>query len=213
MVICREVVLTSVLVAQAAAFYLIPQAEVAVINRPLALLPAEVNDWRMTAEYPLDPEVQTVLKADDTTNRAYVGPHGAVNFFVAYFSTQRTGKTPHSPQHCMPGNGWEPIRAQRITLPISAAAGPVQVNYYVLMKGLEKNIVLYWYQSNGRVIASEYEAKLYTIVDSIRKRRSDTALVRVLVNVPPSGNEESALRLATEFVQAMFPTLRAHLPA
>jgi len=212
-VIRHQIILSSVLIAQAAAFYLVPQTEVAVATRPLSLLPTEIASWRMAAEYPIDAEVQSVLRADDTTNRAYVSSDGAVNFFVAYFMTQRTGKTPHSPRHCMPGNGWEPIRAERTSISIPQLADSIQVNYYVLMKGLEKNVVLYWYQSNGRVIASEYEAKLYTVVDSIRKRRSDTALVRVLVNVPPSGNEDSALLIAKEFVQAMFPTLSAHLPA
>jgi EpsI family protein len=166
----------------------------------------------MTAEYPLDPEVQSVLKADDTINRAYSGPAGDVNFFVAYFTTQRTGKTPHSPKHCLPGTGWEPVRSGAAEIPLSDGRPAIHVNHYVLMKGQQKNVVLYWYQSNDRVIASEYQAKIYTVVDSIRKRRSDTALVRVVVNVSPSENEQSALRLATGFVQAMFPILKAHLP-
>ena len=207
------IILSVVLLGQAAAFYLVPQTEVAVVTRPLALLPSEIKNWSMTTEFPISEEVQNVLKADDLTSRAYVGPDGAVNFFVAYFTTQRTGKTPHSPQHCMPGNGWEPIRSETTSISIPELNSSIRVNYFVLLKGLEKNVVLYWYQSNGRVIASEYEAKLYTVVDSIRKRRSDTALVRVMVGVPASGSEKDALRVATEFVQAMFPTLRSHLPA
>ena len=113
----------------------------------------------------------------------------------------------------MPGSGWEPIRTETTSISIPQLADAIRVNHYVLMKGMEKNVVLYWYQSNGRVIASEYEAKLYTVIDSIRERRSDTALVRVSVNVPPSGDDDSALRVATQFVQAMYPLLRAHLPA
>jgi EpsI family protein len=213
MVLRHQIILSIVLIAQAAVFYLAPKTEVIAATRPLALLPTRVQDWQATAEYPIDAETQSVLQADDTINRTYSGPRGAVNFFVAYFTTQRTGKTPHSPKHCMPGTGWEPVRSGFTTISMPGQADGIHVNHYVLVKGQQRNVVLYWYQSNGRVIASEYQAKIYTVVDSIRKRRSDTALVRVIVNVPLSGDEKSALQTATEFVQAIFPAVKAHLPA
>jgi EpsI family protein len=211
-VLHHQIILSAVLIAQAAAFYLVPKTEAPAAIRPLALLPTEVNSWHATAEHPIDDETQSILKADDTINRTYSGPRGAVNFFVAYFMTQRTGKTPHSPKHCMPGTGWEPIRSGITAISVPNRVDAIQVNHYVLVKGQQKNVVLYWYQSNDRVIASEYRAKIYTVIDSIRKRRSDTALVRVVVNVPPSGDEKSALHVAAAFVQAVFPTLNAHLP-
>ncbi len=35
------------------------------------------------------------------------------------------------------------------------------VNRYIVQKGLERQLVLYWYQSHGRVVASEYWSKAY----------------------------------------------------
>jgi len=73
-------------------------------------------------------------------------------------------------------------------------------------------VVLYWYQSRNRVVASEYRAKIYLVTDAIRYNRTDTALVRVIV--PVAGNDSAAATTtAEEFVQAFFMTLRRHLPA
>jgi EpsI family protein len=209
----HQIILSLVLITQATAFYLLPKTEAPIVSRPLTLLPTEVNRWQMTAEYPLEPEIQKVLKADDSINRMYTGPDGTVNLFIAYFLNQKQGKVPHSPQNCMPGSGWDPVRADIVKIPLPNSTETIEVNYYVLLKGLEKNVVLYWYQSNGRVIASEYKAKIYTILDSIRKRRSDTALVRVIINVPPSSNEDAAFGVVQRFVQSMFPKIKTHLPA
>lgn len=209
----HQIILSLVLLTQATAFYLLPKTEATIVARPLALLPTAVNRWQMTAEYPMEPEIQKVLKSDDSVNRMYSGPDGTVNLFIAYFLNQKQGKVPHSPQNCMPGNGWDPVRANIVKIPLLNSPETIEVNYYVLLKGLEKNVVLYWYQSNGRVVASEYKAKIYTVLDSIRKRRSDTALVRVIINVPSSSTEDASFRVAQEFVQSMFPKIKNHLPA
>ncbi|MDP9169353.1 MAG: EpsI family protein, partial [Acidobacteriota bacterium] len=74
-----------------------------------------------------------------------------------------------------------------------------------------ESIVLYWYQSQGRVIANEFSAKFYLIADSIRKHRSDAALVRVIANVPP-GQRDFASKVATDFVKASYPVVKSYLP-
>jgi EpsI family protein len=85
----------------------------------------------------------------------------------------------------------------------------------VIQKGLDRQVVLYWYQSHGRVVASEYWSKIYLVLDSIRLNRSDAALVRVIAPVDEArpNAEIDAERSAISFVQAMFPTLDAFLPS
>jgi EpsI family protein len=134
-----------------------------------------------------------------------------VNLFVAYFRSQRTGQTPHSPKNCLPGAGWVPSVAEETSIPIEGRA-PIEVNRYVISKGDVKSIVLYWYQSRDRVVASEYTAKVYVVADAIRYNRTDTALVRVVV--PVIGNNEAAANeAAVKFVQTLFNPLRKHFPA
>jgi EpsI family protein len=134
------------------------------------------------------------------------------SLFVAYFSTQRTGKAPHSPKNCLPGSGWEPSREDYLTVEVPGMPQPIEVNRYIVAKGENQSVVLYWYQSQHRVIASEYEAKFWTVTDAIRYNRTDTALVRVVVPIV-AGNEDAAQDLAVEFVRTFFQPLKNHLPA
>jgi EpsI family protein len=208
----HQIILSVFLITQAVGIFLLPKTDAPIQTVPLELLPTQVDNWQMTAEFPMDPEIQAQLQADDSLNRMYAGPNGSVNLFIAYFLTQRTGKKPHSPKNCFPGQGWEPIRSDIVTIPL-ANNRAIEVNHYLLQKGPLKSMVFYWYQSNERVIASEYDARLYTVLDSIQKRRSDTALVRVMINLPPSGDERDAYRVLTQFVHSMFPKIKAQLPA
>jgi EpsI family protein len=132
--------------------------------------------------------------------------------FIAYFETQRTGKTPHSPKNCLPGSGWIPSRSGTVSIPIPGLAHLIDVNQYIVSRGQNQSIVLYWYQDRSRVIASEYAAKIYTVADSIRYNRSDTALVRVVVGVD-DGDINGAEATAASFVKAFFVRLRDYLPA
>ena len=131
---------------------------------------------------------------------------------MAFFKTQRTGKTPHSPKNCLPGSGWEKSTDDYLDVTIPGVAEPIHVNRYIVSKGDSKSLVLYWYQTPKRVVASEYRAKLLTVEDAIRYNRTDTALVRVIVPVV-GNNEAMAQQEAVEFVQSFFVPLRQYLPS
>lgn len=207
-------ILTVVLLAQAAVFYSFSRAETLPYHRPLAQFSLDNPQWRMTEELQLDKDTLDVLKADDILSRAYVNrTTGQVaTLFVAYFETQRTGKTPHSPKNCLPGSGWIPSQSGTVSVAIPGLAHPIDVNQYIVSRGQNQSVVLYWYQDRSRVIASEYAAKIYTVADSIRYDRSDTALVRVVVGVD-DGNTKAAEATAASFVKAFFVPLRDYLPA
>ncbi len=200
--------------AQAAMFYTLSHGESIPLSRPLSEFPSQLGNWVMTQEDLLDAETESVLKADDYLNRTYTNRRdgGQANLYIAYFKTQQTGQTPHSPRNCLPGNGWVQDSARITTLTVPGRSQPIPVNEYLVAKGAAKALVLYWYQSHGRVVASEYTAKVYTVVDSVRYHRSDTALVRVVVNIGPEG-VASARSVAAAFIQRCFPLLERALPA
>jgi EpsI family protein len=179
---------------------------------PLAGLPLEFGQWRFFRENVADPEVREVLQADDLVNRSYQNGVVGANLFVAAFRSQRTGKAPHSPKNCLPGSGWEWVKAS--TLPVEVGrAEPIVVNRYIVARGQERSLVMYWYQSRDRVVASEYEAKFWVMADAIRYNRTDTALVRVVVPIGPDKDEARAERYAVDFIQSFFSTLSGFLPS
>lgn len=184
------------------------------VERPLPVrtalndLPSDLGRWRSVASHQFDPDTIAVLRADDYVGRTYARRTDVADLFIGYYASQRQGQTMHSPMNCLPGAGWQPLSAQRLQIDVGTAV-PIDSNRYVIQKGLEKQLVLYWYQSHGRTVASEYAAKAYLVLDSIRLGRSDAALVRV---ISPIGRDEvAAERSAVDFVRALQPMLARHL--
>jgi EpsI family protein len=203
-----------VLIAQATLFYGFSRAEKIPFHKTLAAFSLGNPNWTLLQELQIDKESLAVLNADDLLSRAYVDKNtGRVaTLFVAYFATQRTGKAPHSPKNCLPGAGWVQTKSGTVSIRVPGEPEPILVNQYVIARGENESVVLYWYQSHNRVIASEYLAKIYTVTDSIRYDRSDTSLVRVVVPVTNS-NRQQAIDTAVSFVQALFGPLKDYLPA
>jgi EpsI family protein len=201
-------VLTLVLIVQAVLFYTASRGESAIAAAPLSAFPTTVGPWYLLSQGIIEQEELDVLKADDTLTWFYRNPaEGDANLFIAYFKTQRTGQSPHSPKNCLPGSGWQPSSSG--TEDVQIGNESIHINRYLVSKGDAQSLVLYWYQSRGRVIADEFKAKFYLIQDSIREHRSDTALVRVVVPFPQKGKED---QIGTDFVKAFYPVVAAYLP-
>jgi EpsI family protein len=208
------VILSAVLLAQAGMFYGFSRKENIPSRRPLADFSLAGTPWKSVQDVELSADELAVLQADDILSRIYQhqSPERGASLFVAFFDTQKTGKTPHSPKNCLPAAGWVPSRNEIVEIPVPGLAQPIQANEYVVARGDNQSVVLYWYQSHNRTVASEYWAKFYTVADSIRYNRSDTALVRVVVGVN-GGDTKTASQTATEFAIAFFPQLKQYLPS
>jgi EpsI family protein len=128
--------------------------------------------------------------------------------YVGYYASQRQGDTMHSPQNCLPGAGWRPIESSYLDLPIEGGAR--RINRYVIQKGLDRQVVLYWYQGRGRVVANEYVNKLFLMWDAARLNRTDGGLVRIIA--PAVAGVAEASSTATRFATALMPSLMERLP-
>ena len=164
----------------------------------------------MTQQGVVDKETMEILQADDTLTRQYSNGSIGLDFFVAGFLSQRTGKAPHSPKNCLPGSGWQPL-ADREEL-VNLGDRSISVNRYVIAHGDSRQLVYYWYQSRDRSVAGEFKAKFWVVADAIRYNRTDTALVRVIVPLIDK-NEALADQQIKEFIKTVYPTLLHYLPA
>jgi EpsI family protein len=178
---------------------------------PLERFPAEFGGWKALREDPVATDMARELGADRLLSRTYVRtPTGALaSLFVAWFRTQRGGtRQPHSPEVCLPASGWTSEVMDQVTL--DTAAGPIAVNRYVAANGIERAVVLYWYQTKRRAIASEWAAKFWLVPDALRDRRTDTALVRVIA-WPGGVSDAATTASAISFTRSLYPLFRQYL--
>ncbi len=205
----RLMALSGLVLAGAVAIHASVPETPRVTRAPLAQLPAAVGSWRLAGDLAIDEESLKILNADDYVSRLYARGSETMQLFVAYYATQRQGDTMHSPMNCLPASGWEPLQTDRIQMS-SGAASPVNANRVVIQKGLDKELVVYWYQSHGRTIASEYASKFYLVLDSIRQHRSDAALIRLVTPIGPHAT--ASTEAAADFVRSLRPLLGMHVP-
>jgi EpsI family protein len=188
-------------------------------STPLNQFPVTIGP-RSAVDEPMDQETLDVLGKGDFLNRSYMPPTGTpanapdgnqVQLFIGYFPTQRTGQSIHSPQHCLPGAGWV-FESSGVTNLTDATGKTYTVGEYLINNGSVKEEVLYWYQMQGRSIASDYKAKLYTLADSIRYGRTDAALVRIITPVTDQVDQQKAHAQAVAFAESITPLLPAYVP-
>lgn len=170
-------------------------------RRALTEFPSQLGTWRQSGgELRFDAETEKVLRADDYLSRNYTTDGHLASLYVGYYASQRTGATYHSPLNCLPGSGWVMSDGARITITPANGGSPFEANRFVVQNGNDRAVMLYWYEGRGRVVASEYWGKIYTVIDSVRRRRSDGAMVRIMV---PFGNskeeaEKAAINIAAQ---------------
>jgi len=179
----------------------------------LQSFPQQLGDLS-SYDVPMDQDVLATLGPGDFLLRVYQDQkqqQPPIDLFIAYFPSQRSGDTIHSPQHCLPGAGWTPIENQPIQLSFPGHA-PFPVNRYVITKGDSRQVVLYWYWAHDRGVASEYWAKFYLVADSIRMNRSDGALVRITTPMYSGETVDAAQQRIMPFTNQVEPLLDSYIP-
>ncbi len=205
-------VLTAILIASAAIFLQAHnRQEVLPPRTPLESFPAQIGTLTST-DIPIEKDQLEVLGKGEFLHRVYSGQNEPfVDLFIAFYPSQRTGETPHSPQNCLPGSGWAPLENTRIALEMPGHA-PFPVNRYVIAKGDSREIVLYWFWAHNRGVASEYWNKFYLVSDSIRMNRSDGSLIRITSPVLAGESVEAAQARISPFVNQVLPLLNDYIP-
>lgn len=185
--------------------------EARVERQELKNFPGTVGTWKQEGvDHLFDAQTMNVLRATDYLLRDYrLGDGERANLYIGYYATQRDGASYHSPLNCLPGAGWSMVDPAMIPIKLPNGKSFV-VNKYVVENGNSRELMIYWYQGRGRMIASEYWGKVYTVVDSVRLRRSDAAMVRV--TVPITASDAAALESARGFAAVISEVLPEFVP-
>lgn len=181
------------------------------LQAPLSQLPAPVDGYAME-EIVVPEEEARVAGMTSYVNRVYTRDSlSMVLLYVGYYDSQSQGKTVHSPKNCLPGGGWEAMTAEKRTLAL--ASGPAEVNRYIIANKGQQAVVYYWYQGRGRVAANEYLVKWDLLRDAAIRRRTDEALVRLIIPVSPTVSLADADQIAEQAALRLIPSLKHFLPA
>jgi EpsI family protein len=181
------------------------------MRKPFSSFPPTLGEWKGREETVLGPDVLSMLKMSDYLMRRYEDGRGrSVLLYIGYWQSQRKGGDIHSPRNCLPGGGWEPVEASRLSIQIPGRESPISVNRYLIQKDNQMQVTLYWFQTQGKAVAGEVGAKIELVRNALLRNRTDGALVRL--SAPVQGGVESTTERLVAYVQTLYPALHEYLP-
>ena len=179
---------------------------------PLYSFSTQIGDWHGQQDK-IDPEVLQSLQLSDYWIANYKRPDDKlpINFYIAYYASQRVGVTTHSPSNCIPGGGWQ-IKSKQVKTIDVGQGQTVDVTRMLIRHGDDAQLVYYWFDERGRNLTETYSAKWYLMVDSMTMNRTDGALIRLVTPVADGENEEAAEKRMQEFMTLVNPQIKAFIP-
>ena len=194
--------------------FLLPQRiELLPQRQDFSTFPSDLNTWQGKTGK-IEKIYLDALKLDDYVMADFEKPDvPLVNFYVAYYASQRKGQSAHSPRTCIPGGGWEIISLDRHAIDgVTLNGHALQVNRTVIQMGEHRQLVYYWFQQRGRNLTNEYLVKWFLFWDALTRNRTDGALIRLTTQVGPTETINDADHRLTDFVKTVNPYLRNHIP-
>ncbi|MBN2809636.1 MAG: VPLPA-CTERM-specific exosortase XrtD [Deltaproteobacteria bacterium] len=179
--------------------------------KPLEQFPLVIGDWRGKTQV-MEKIFIDALDLSDYFMIDYENGSGRqINFYTAYYESQRKGESIHSPASCLTGSGWvfQGAAEQRLEIP---GVGNIKVNRAFMLKNGRRQLVYYWFPQRGRNLTNAYQLKLYVFWDALTKQRTDGALVRLITPVGEFEKVEDADHRLQAFMGKALPLLDQFLP-
>lgn len=183
------------------------------ITKSLSSFPQIIGNYKLSSSFQSSAGVLELLGVDDYIQYNYVSDAGdSINLYVGYYRAVGVEGSYHSPKNCIPGGGWgiDTIKNVRLNQGIEGNTKST-VSEMLIRHGAEYQVVLYWFQNRGRIIASEYWEKVYLVLDALVKGRRDGAFVRIISPAPNSQIAETEARVMA-FAEKVMPLLENYLP-
>jgi len=206
--------LTIILLVAISVFAIPEQVEVEPERKQYTEFPLELDGWQGKTGY-LESDILDVLKLTDYLMSDYrnIEDGGVINFYSAYYASQKKGASAHSPRSCIPGGGWRITSLQNHTINNTVIDGvPFVVNRLVIEKDESKQLVYYWFQQRGRIVTNEYLMKWYLFLDSMNLHRTDGALMRLTTVLKPGQDLSIADKRLEDFSRKIAPLIPQYVP-
>jgi EpsI family protein len=196
--ISQKFILTSgLLVATLATAKFTERQNSAPLAAPLATISNQLAGWSATADEKLPDRVAGTLAASSYLTRGYRRGKDELSVFIAFYEQQHAGESMHSPKHCLPGGGWEIWDYGSAQVPVGSQK--VKINKYFIQHSGQRAVMLYWYQSPQRIIASEYLGKIFLVKDALLEGKTEGSIVRITLQDQP-GAVETGIQFASSLI-------------
>ncbi len=183
------------------------------IKKPLDHFPLTVGEWSARTTEELEEKFLKALKLSDYIMADYKNAAGKeVNFYVAYYESQRKGESIHSPETCLPGSGWDFQNEGTVTVAVTNNPFSVKINRAYMVKPGAQQVTYFWFSLRGRTVTHLWQVKLYNFWDALTRQRTDGALIRLVTPLYPSESLEDADRRLKDFMKKTLPVLEEFLP-
>jgi len=183
------------------------------ITKNLSTFPHTILDYHLSNSFQSSTEILEMLGVDDYIQYNYVDKtQFRINLYAGFYGAVGVSGSYHSPKNCLPGGGWGIENVKRVVLQAGIGGKKKStVSEMLIRHGEEYQVVLYWYQNRGRIIASEYMEKIFLVFDAVVKGRRDGTFVRIMA-VDVDGDLEATEKRVYEFAENVMPLLESYLP-
>jgi EpsI family protein len=205
----RRFVVACLLITAAGSFTLFRADLPVPLKQHLSSFPVAVNGWRMVSQETFDRQTLEVLRPTEYLSRSYAAPDGStVHLYVGYHGGGKDGGEIHSPNHCLPGSGWQKVSSARSG--IDTESGRVNLVKAAYKYGDHTELFYYWFQVRGRTFSDEYGLKLAELSNSLLNQRRDAAFIRI--SVTAGVDADPAAATAKGFIRNFYPQIKGYLP-
>jgi EpsI family protein len=196
--ISKKFILTAgLLAATLAAARFTERRNPAPLAAPLSTISSQLVGWSTSADEKLPDRVEGTLAASSYLTRGYRRGKDELDLFIAFYEQQRAGESMHSPKHCLPGGGWEIWDYGSAEVPVGSQK--VKINKYFIQHSGQRLVMLYWYQSSRRIVASEYLGKILLVKDALLEGKTDGSIVRITLQDQP-GAADTGVQFAASLI-------------
>jgi len=180
-------------------------------STPFSQFPLTAGAWNGTRQY-MEQKFIAELDLSDYTMIDFKRDDGKhVDFYIAYYESQRKGESIHSPETCLPGSGWAFRQAGKVQVALTGGSS-MTVNRAIMEKSGQQQISYFWFPARGRILTNAWEMKIYTFWDALTKQRTDGALVRLITPVLPNEKLEDAEARLQGFTREIVPVVEEYVP-
>lgn len=134
-----------------------------------------------------------------------------VEVYVGFRGRQQGEKQLQSPKLQIP-YGWNYVWIEPAQLPASGANASLNANWMLMQSNNIRYLVLYWYQVGESTFSGELKKRLAVVRNTIFRRRSDAAVVRLATPLPDLDKLDHAKSRLAGFAAELYPNLLRVLP-